>query len=162
VVIMAATTGARGFFVTTALSLLISTGAVQAGVLGQSVAEYRAKYLEPFVGSNPDVHVFRGLGLEVSVIFYKDQAIFVEFRKQAGEAFSEAEIQMELEGNPEGSPWHFEGGAWVSEHPQGTIPSALANVNPEKTSLTILNPKAMMERKLAKISSQLNNFGKDN
>jgi hypothetical protein len=161
-VFMVAISSSRRFIVTAALSLLVSARAVQAGMLGHSIAEYRDKYVEPFVGSNPDVHLFKGEGLEVNVIFYKDQAIFVELRKQTGEAFSDAEIQMELQQNPEGSAWNFEGGAWVNEHGPGTIPSALANVNADKTSLTILNPKATIERKLDKISSELNNFGKDN
>jgi hypothetical protein len=64
---------------------------------------------------------------------------------------------MILDGNPEGSPWHFEGGAWVSEHAPGATPLAIASVNSDKTSLTILNPLAMIERKLDKISGD---FGK--
>lgn len=152
----------RCFLRTTTLSLLIGAGAVQAGVLGHSVAEYRDKYLEPFVGSNPDVHLFKGDGIEVNVIFYKDQAIFVELRKQTGEAFSDAEIQMELQQNPEGSAWNFEGGAWVNAHGHGSIPSAIANVNADKTSLTILNPEAMMQRQLSQITKKLENIGKDN
>jgi hypothetical protein len=57
-----------------------------------------------------------------------------------------------------GSPWHFEGGAWVSEHAPGATPFAVASVDADKTSLTILNPMAMMERKLDKFSSD---FGKN-
>jgi hypothetical protein len=70
----------------------------RGGFLGCTVAEYRAaQFKEAFMGSNPDIHEFIWNGLQVSVIFYKEQSVFAEMHKLAYTLpFSDAEIQMIL------------------------------------------------------------------
>jgi len=136
----------------------LPTGAVQAGVLGHSLAEYRARYVEPFELSNSDIHLFQSDGVEVVAIFYKDHPIIVHVRKEIGDSFSNAEIQIELQRHQEGSAWNLEGALWVNENGDDTMPSAMASVNEARTRITIISPAAMMERNSATIASVLDNL----
>jgi hypothetical protein len=104
-------------------------GAVQAVVLGHSLAEYRARYVELFELSNPDIRLFMSDALEVIAIFYKDHAIIANLRKETDEEFSDAEIQNELQRHQEGSAWNLEGGLWVNENRNDTMISAMASLN---------------------------------
>jgi hypothetical protein len=138
----------------TVLSLIISVGTVQAGFLGRSLAEYKTEYADSFTApAIPYITLFRRDGLETDVVFYKDRAVMVEISKLSGGAFSDSEIRGILESNTEGAPWLFEKGAWINGH--GFAPSA-ASLNPDKTSLVIVNFKEELERQLSKIGNQTN------